>query len=78
MILTGDFLRNHYLEALKAKSALESELAAIKAELNVTDEDLIRNFAKEVKYLDDLKQVPINDMLKIKYVQALIQHAQFE
>lgn len=58
-------------------STLTTELDTIKRRLNLTDENLAVNFAKEVAYLEGLKEVPPTETLKIQYVQHLDRLCQF-
>lgn len=71
MFTTGNFLWNHYREALKAVHNLTTELTAIKHELQLTDDDFVRFLNEEQKYLDDLKQLPVEDRIHIHYVETL-------
>jgi hypothetical protein len=68
---------NHYNEALDVISTVTTELNAIKSWLNLTDEDLAANFAKEIAYLEGLKRVPVTETLKIHYVRHLDHLFQF-
>lgn len=68
---TGNFLRNHYREVLKVVHNLTAELAAIKHELQLTDDDFVQFLNEEQKYLDDLKQPPVEDRIHICYVETL-------
>ncbi|KAG2741541.1 hypothetical protein P692DRAFT_20880086 [Suillus brevipes Sb2] len=67
----SNFLWNHYREALKSVQTLTAELTAIKAELNILDEDFPRYLQEERTYLDSLKQPPARDQICIRYVEAL-------
>ncbi|KAG1900180.1 uncharacterized protein F5891DRAFT_1128625 [Suillus fuscotomentosus] len=67
----SNFLWNHYREALKAVHNLTTELTAIKHELRLTDDDFVRFLDEEQKYLDDLKQPPAEDRIRIRYVETL-------
>jgi hypothetical protein len=62
---------NHYREALNSIQMLTVELSAIKAELNITDDDFPRYLLQERAYLDSLKQPPARDKISIRYVEAL-------
>ncbi|KAG1747847.1 uncharacterized protein EDB91DRAFT_1048296 [Suillus paluster] len=66
-----NFLWNHYQEALKSIQTLAVELSAIKAELDITDDDFPRYLHQEHVYLDSLKQPPVRDQTHICYVEAL-------
>ncbi|KAG1739229.1 hypothetical protein EDD22DRAFT_982290 [Suillus occidentalis] len=71
----SNFLWNHYREALKVVRNLTAELAAIKHELQLTDDDFVRFLNEEQKYLDDLKQPPVEDRIHIRYhAEALVAH----
>ncbi|KAG2738887.1 hypothetical protein P692DRAFT_201842716 [Suillus brevipes Sb2] len=65
------FMWNHYREALNSIQMLTVELSAIKAELNITDDDFPRYLLQERAYLDSLKQPPARDKISIRYVEAL-------
>ncbi|KAG2120042.1 hypothetical protein DEU56DRAFT_928749 [Suillus clintonianus] len=67
----SNFLWNHYREALKSVQTLTVELSAIKAELDITDDDFPRYILQERAYLDGLKQPPTRDQNCIRYVEAL-------
>jgi hypothetical protein len=69
---SGTFIGNHYEEATNAISSLETELAAIKRELHITDENLAQYAIDEKTYLDNLKHTPITETVKVKYVYALM------
>jgi hypothetical protein len=56
---------------------LETELDVVKRELRISDEDLAQFFAQEVEYLNGLKQAPLAETLKVKYVQALNELSRF-
>jgi hypothetical protein len=51
---------------------LEIELAAVKKELKLTDDDFTNYLSEEVSYLNSLKSIPISETIKIQYVKALI------
>ncbi|KAI6029697.1 hypothetical protein BKA83DRAFT_4462130 [Pisolithus microcarpus] len=53
------FIRNHYREAMDS------------AALNLSDEDFPRFIAEERSYLNSLKQQPVQDTQKVRYVQVL-------
>ncbi|KAG1763988.1 hypothetical protein EV702DRAFT_1051527 [Suillus placidus] len=63
------FMWNHYREALKSIQMLTVELSAIKAELNITDDDFPQYLLQERAYLDSLKQPPARDKISIRYVE---------
>ncbi|KAG1765192.1 hypothetical protein EV702DRAFT_981674 [Suillus placidus] len=65
------FMWNHYREALKSIQMLTVELSAIKAELNITDDDFPQYLLQERAYLDSLKQPPARDKISIRYVEVL-------
>ncbi|KAG1775917.1 hypothetical protein EV702DRAFT_972210 [Suillus placidus] len=67
----SNFLWNHYHEALKSVQTLTVELSAIKAELDITDDDFPRYILQEHAYLDSLKQPPTRDQICMRYVEAL-------
>lgn len=62
---------NHYREALKSIQTLTVELSAIKAELDITDDDFPQYLQQERLYLESLKQPPTRDQVCIRYVEAL-------
>jgi len=68
---SGNFLWNHYRDALGLIGSLETELSIVKEQLKITDDDLARFFSEEVKYLNALKAAPMTEALKIQYIQAL-------
>ncbi|KAG2339225.1 hypothetical protein BDR05DRAFT_977789 [Suillus weaverae] len=61
----SNFLWNHYYEALKSVHTLTVELSAIKAELDITDDDFPQYILQECAYLDSLKQPPTRDQICI-------------
>ncbi|KAH7904674.1 hypothetical protein BJ138DRAFT_884863 [Hygrophoropsis aurantiaca] len=67
----SNFLRNHYREALTAVRTLEAELAIVKSTYNLSDDDFLRFFNEEKVYLDSLQHPPVDDRLKIRYVEVL-------
>ncbi|KAG1733397.1 uncharacterized protein EDB91DRAFT_1028248, partial [Suillus paluster] len=72
----SNFIWNHYREALNSIQTLTAELAVIKAELCLTDEDLSQFLKDERDYLDGLKLPPVRDQLCIHYVEVLNKLAQ--
>ncbi|KAG2112534.1 uncharacterized protein F5147DRAFT_744450 [Suillus discolor] len=72
----SNFIWNHYREALNSIQTLTVELATIKAELCLTDEDLSQFLKDECDYLDGLKLPPVRDQLCIRYVEVLDELAQ--
>jgi len=46
--------------------------------LRLTDSDFEQFFEEERKYLDNLKQMPKTDEMKIKYIHALNEMAQWK
>lgn len=70
-IISGNFLWNHYREALKSVQTLTVELSVIKAELGITDHDFSQFILQERAYLESLKQPPVRDQICIQYVEAL-------
>lgn len=71
LILSGNFIWNHYCEVLNTIQMLTAELAVIKAELSLTDDDLVQFLKDEHDYLDGLKLPPVRDQLCIHYVEVL-------
>ena len=69
--MLGQYIYNHYREALTAAKTLKEELGDLRSQLNLTDEDFQRFHAEERAYLELSKQPPIRDQLCIKYVQVL-------
>ncbi|KAG1862692.1 hypothetical protein F4604DRAFT_1882297 [Suillus subluteus] len=69
--LSGNFLWNHYREALKSTQTLTVELSVIKAELGIVDDNFSWYILQEHAYLDSLKQPPARDQISIRYVEAL-------
>lgn len=69
--VVGTFLRNHFLEALKAVRTLEAKLAVIQNELGLTDDDFRRFHEAEKRYFAELKEPPCEEHLKIQYVEML-------
>ncbi|KAG1723087.1 hypothetical protein EDD22DRAFT_982950 [Suillus occidentalis] len=67
----SNFIWNHYREALNTIQTLTAELAVIKAELSLTDDDLVQFLKDEREYLDRLKLPPVRDQLCIPYVEVL-------
>ncbi|KAG1769947.1 hypothetical protein EV702DRAFT_978318 [Suillus placidus] len=67
----SNFIWNHYREVLNSIQTLTAELAAIKAELTLTDEDFSQFLKDEHEYLDGLKLPPVRDQLCICYVEVL-------
>ncbi|KAG2340550.1 hypothetical protein BDR05DRAFT_889615 [Suillus weaverae] len=67
----SNFIWNHYREVLNSIQMLTAELAVIKAELCLTDEDLVQFLKDERVYLDELKLPPVQDQLCIHYVEVL-------
>ncbi|KAG2352683.1 hypothetical protein BDR07DRAFT_1454895 [Suillus spraguei] len=67
----SNFIWNHYREALNSIQTLTAELAVIKAELSLTDDDLVQFLKDERDYLDGLKLPPVRDQLCIRYVEVL-------
>ena len=78
LIPSGNFIWNHYCEALNSIQTLTAELAAIKAELYLTDEDLSQILKDKHDYLDGLKLPPVRDQLCIHYVEVLDELAQWQ
>ncbi|KAG1780643.1 hypothetical protein EV702DRAFT_1177860 [Suillus placidus] len=72
----SNFIWNHYCEVLNSIQTLTAELAVIKAELCLTDEDLIQFLKDERVYLDGLKLPPVQDQPCICYVEVLDELAQ--
>jgi hypothetical protein len=75
--LSGNFLWNHYREALKSVQTLTAELTIIKAELSLTDDAFPQFLKEEHAYLDGLKQPPVRDQLCIRYVEVLDELAEW-
>jgi hypothetical protein len=70
-VLIGVFLRSHYQEALTLIHELSIEVSAVKQALNLTDADFAQFHTDKRSYLESLKEQPLNDRLKIRYVQVL-------
>ncbi|KAG0705573.1 hypothetical protein DFH29DRAFT_980829 [Suillus ampliporus] len=67
----GNFLWNHYREALKSIEILTVKLSTIKSELSITDDNFPCYLEQECAYLHSLKQPPVRDQFCICYVEAL-------
>lgn len=67
----GNFLFNHYQEAVHGIWTLQAKLSIIKRELNLDDTDFVKFYNEEKLYLDRLKEPPIQDCLCIRYVEVL-------
>ncbi|KAF8452806.1 hypothetical protein L210DRAFT_873770, partial [Boletus edulis BED1] len=65
------FICNHYQEAAESICVLTSELTALRDTLKLRDDDFPCFIAEERKYLLSLKQLPAQDVLKVRYVQVL-------
>jgi len=76
--LSGNFLWNHYREALRTVQVLTAELAAIKAELSLTDDVFLQFLEDEWDYLNGLKQPLLRDQLSIRYVEVLDELAEWQ
>ncbi|KAF8333829.1 hypothetical protein F5887DRAFT_892953 [Amanita rubescens] len=76
--LLSKFILNHYREATNLIHTLEQELSVIKEQLRLTDGDFEHFFEEEQKYLDNLKQMPKTNEMKIKYIHALNEMAQWK
>ena len=50
---------------------LSAELAVLKSNLQLTDNDLLCFYHEERVYLKSLRQPPLKDQLSIHYVRAL-------
>jgi hypothetical protein len=72
----GQYIRNHYSEAVKAVFDLETELNVVKAELGLTDEDFEQYHADERRYLAELTEPSVDTTLKIHYIKVLRELAQ--
>lgn len=70
-IVSGTFIVNHYKDAIKTIWSLEQDLDVLKAQLQLTDEDLAGIFDEEKRYFENLRQPPIDVQLKAEYVCAL-------
>jgi hypothetical protein len=77
-IISGNFLWNHYREALKSVQTLTVELSIIKAELGITDDDFSQYILQEHAYLESLKQLPAREQIYIWYVDALDELAEWK
>jgi hypothetical protein len=67
----GNFLFNHYRDALSAIGTLEAELEAFRCQFGISDADFERYFLQEKAYLEGLKTTPPEVTLKIQYVRGL-------
>jgi len=67
----GNFLYNHYREALAICHTHEVELQALQDELGLSSADFEEFFIQEKTYLEGLKSTPADVTLKIQYVQGL-------
>jgi hypothetical protein len=61
----GTFLGNHYDEATKAVSSLETELNVIRRELDISEQDLANCLNQERTYFNNPEKMPIAETLKI-------------
>jgi hypothetical protein len=69
--LSGNFMFNHYREALKIIKANTAELAVVNGQLGLCTADYHRFLDEERKYLHGLKKEPEEDVLRFEYVAAL-------
>jgi hypothetical protein len=69
--ILGNFIVNHYKEAIEKVSSLEQELSVIKLGLGLSDDDLNRIYESEKKYLENLKRPPPIVRMKEEYVRGL-------
>jgi len=67
----GNFLYNHYWEALATCRTHEVELQVLQDELGLSSADFEEFFIQEKTYLEGLKSTPADVTLKIQYVQGL-------
>lgn len=75
--LEGQFLRNHYREALDAIYSLEIKLDVLQQRHSFTLDELATYVEKEKKYLQGLKEPSPTVSRKTQYVQALIDLDQY-
>ncbi|KAF8330271.1 hypothetical protein F5887DRAFT_1064156 [Amanita rubescens] len=66
--LLSTFIANHYKDAIKMIRSLEQDLDLIKAQLQMSDEDLVGILDEEKQYLGNLLQPPIDVQLKTEYI----------
>lgn len=69
----GNFIVNHYREAIEMVSSLEQEFSVIELGLRLSDDDLNRIYEVEKKYLENLKcPLPITRIrMKVEYVRGV-------
>jgi len=68
---SGNFMFNHYREALKIIKSHTAELAVINVQLGLCAADYHRFLDEERKYLHGLKKEPEEEVLRYEYVAAL-------
>lgn len=71
IILSGNFMFNHYCEALKIIKTHTAELAVVNPQLGLCSADYDRFLNEERTYLHGLTKEPEEEVLQFEYVAAL-------
>ena len=67
----GQFLLNHYREALEVTTTTAKELEAIQSQLNISHHDFEGYLQQEKVYLQNLRREPPDETLQYVYVERL-------
>ena len=65
------FLYNNYRQALEIVATHPEHVKNLCTELNITEDDFDRYLKEEAEYLENLKEEPLEDLLKQEYIRRL-------